>query len=375
MLLILLGDYGSGKTSTAKYLVKKNGGVHLRNEMLTRGNVPLVEKLKKIMKPGLKYYLDGWNGHYHFADLPSLLNTEIKYIVCLAPPERVYAAQKKRGVVADVLPRPIEAIRITTQHAANIALTYDEEPIFADTTTFPVTFWNKKNWLTRWMEINLYGQFYGKGEYQDLELDGRYITGLSKSYKTWDRIKTMVDFNGKSVVDYGCNYGYFSFKAEAAGAVDIIAVDALNAVVVKARSIAMTKYSKVHFVISDLKKYKPDKADIFMALNTLHHLKYDAEVMKGIFSNAREVILELPVDDLIKVDKVARLFGFGFPVTSNSHRQGRVISVYSHLEKKPITPKKYTYNPKREAVKWWLIRTASKYFPRRIKAYVWSKIR
>ncbi|KKK69086.1 hypothetical protein LCGC14_2937570, partial [marine sediment metagenome] len=101
MLTIILGDYGSGKTTTAKELVKQSGGTHLRSEMLCRGNMPMADKLKSIMKPGENYYLDGWNGNYHFADLPSLLGCQVKYVVCLAPPERVWEAQNKRGVVVD----------------------------------------------------------------------------------------------------------------------------------------------------------------------------------------------------------------------------------------------------------------------------------
>ena len=374
MLTILLGDYGSGKTRTAKYLAKLNGGVHLRSEMLVRGNVSIADKLISIMKPDKDYYLDGWNGNYHYGDLPEILGVTVKYIVCMAAPERVYAAQKKKAGVAYPLPRPLDHIRITTQFSAAVALTYDDNPMFADTTSYPPKFFEKTQWLSRWMEINLYGQLNGKGEYQDVELSDRTITGLSRSYLTWERLETLVNFKGKSVIDYGCNLGYFCFKAESAGAIGITGIDVSPTVLATTRSIAMVKNSQVHFEVAELKGYKPIPADIIMALNTMHHLNYDAEVLSGMLKNANEVILELPICNLITVDKVARLYGFGYPVSCNSHREGRVIAVYSHLAIQPVVLKKYVYHRRCEAVKWWLIRTAAHWYPARVLMHILNRL-
>jgi len=372
MLTILLGDYGSGKTRTAKYLAKLNGGVHLRSEMLVRGNVSIADKLISIMKPDKNYYLDGWNGNYHYGDLPAILGIQVKYIICMAAPERVYKAQQKKTAANVKLPRPLDNIRITTQHSIAVALTYDDNPAFADTTTFPPKFFEKTEWLSRWMEINLYGQLKGKGEYQDVELSDRTITGLSRSYLTWERLEKLLDFKGKRIVDYGCNLGYFCFKAENAGAIAITGIDVSPAVLATTRSIAMVKNSKVHFVVAELKDYKPIPADIIMALNVLHHLNHDAGILKRIFKNARTVVLELPELDLVKVDSIAKLYGFGYPVISNSHRQGRVIAVYSHLENQPVVLKKYVYHRRYEALKWWAIRTASQHFPfKGLKRRIW----
>lgn len=373
MLTIILGDYGSGKTTTAKWLAKQYGGVHLRSEMLVRGNMPMVDKLKKIMQPDTSYYLDGWNGQYNFGDLPKLLGVEIRYIACMASPERIHKAQQKRVAVASNLPRTTDEIRITTQYAAAIAMTYDEAPLFADTTTRPITFWNKNDWLNRWMEINLYGQLKDKNEYQDVELNGYYITGLSQSYKTWERLAAMVDFKGKSVCDYGCNLGYFSFKAEQARAASVTGVDIAPTVMATVRSIAMVKHSKAHFVIADLKKYWPRETDIIMALNTLHHLDYDRNVLLRMFGLANTVVLEMPEKDLSSVIEIANRCGLGIEVAS-SHREGRCIAIYSRFEPIKI-PAKYVYHPRRERVRWWLIRTAAKCYPLRAMFHLWRKLR
>lgn len=368
-LFILLGDYGSGKTTTAKYLAKDRGGVHLRSEMLTRGSTPLVDKLKAIIKPNNDYYLDGWNGNYHFEDLPELLNTEVRYIVCMGSPTRIQQAQKRKGIK----PRTADEIRITTQHAASIALTYDNGAIFADTTKQPVTFHSRNVWLTVWMEINLYEQLNGKGEYQDVELSDYTIPGLSRSHLTWDRLTSVIDFNGKSVCDYGCNLGYFSFKAEEAGASSVTAVDVSPSVLATARSIAMVKHSKVHFVIADLTKYWPHQADIIMALNILHHLNYNRKVLLRIFNLAGTVVIEMPAKDLNTVNPVAQKYQFETTVIG-SHREGRCIAIYSR-NWKPVVPERYEYHLKRAQLKWWAINMASKYLPfKGLKRRVWKKI-
>jgi len=375
MLTILLGDYGSGKTTTAKWLAKKNGGIHLPSEMLVRGDISLADKLKSIMNPDTDYYLDGWNGNYHFADLPEILGTEIKYVVCMAAPERIRKAQMNKPAATATLPRPVDLIKITTQYAAAIALTYDSDPIFADTTRYPVTLWNKNEWISRWMESTLHGQLDGRGDYQDVELSDSYITGLSRSFLTWERLETLVDFKSKSVIDFGCNLGYFCFKAEQAGAIGITGIDISPTVLATARSIAMVKNSQVHFAVAELKHYQPREVDILFALNTLHHLNYDRETLKRIFKSARTVVIELPELDLITVDSVAKLYGFGYPVCAGSHREGRVIAIYSHLEKQPVVLKKYKYHRRREAFKWWLICSASKYLPfQGLKRRIWRLI-
>ena len=220
MLTILLGDYGSGKTRTAKYLAKKNGGVYLDIDQFAGGS--LTDKLGRILWPNLNFYLDGWNGQHYNGHLSEILDDEIKYIVCMADPLKIIERQKKKAShVTTKLPRSNIEIWNILHVAASVALSYDNYPLFADTTSFPPTFWHKDTWMPRWMEINLYSMLNGKGEYQDVELSDKYITGLSKSYKTWERLETLVDFKGKSVLDYGCNYGYFCFKAESAGASSI----------------------------------------------------------------------------------------------------------------------------------------------------------
>jgi len=350
-LTILLGDYGTGKTRVAKYLSRQNGGVYLDVDALSKTGV-FVDNLSATIKPGINYYLDGMNGNFQGGPhLSQLLGPQIKYIVCMEAPAEVRKRQaKKAWHVVTPLPRTEADIVYVTHLAASLALTYDPDTVFVDTTTGPISFWNKDNWLTRWMEINVYSELKDKHAYQDVELSDRTIRGLSKSYKTWERLNALLDFLGKSVCDYGCNNGYFCFKTEEAGASIIIGVDESRSVIETAARIAMTKNSRVQLVTADLKAYNPPDVDILLALNVLHHLDYDNRTLKAIFNHAGTVALELPVKDLDIVDAFARAYFFGKPTIASSHREDRCIVIYSKA-RPVVLLSKYAYHPRREALK------------------------
>lgn len=386
-LSVLLGDYGTGKTGIAKYMAKLTGGVYLDIDVLSENSSrcdsrSLVGRLCDVIKSDISYYLDGWNGHYFNGDLAKELGVTVKYIVCMAAPECVKRRQaKKAAQVTTPLPRTTTEIQSITHLCASISLTYDNDPLFVDTTTRPATFWKKEHWMNRWIEINLYDELKGKYEYQDVELSDRIIRGLSKSYKTWDCLRALVDFRGQSVCDYGCNYGYFCFKAEEAGAASIIGVDVSSSVLNTANSIAITKTSKVQFLTSDLRTYDPPDTDIIMALNILHHLNYDIGILNTIFQRASMVVIELPAKDLPIVDAIAHRHRFGNPAISSSHREDRCIVIYSQF-KPVVLPRKYVYHPHRAALNKWLLHTALWCVPPflrgkvvQIKRYVWMKLK
>jgi len=393
-LTILLGDYGSGKTATAKYLAKHVGGVYLDVDILSNDNratyeQSIIDKLRTILEPNKDYYMDGYPSGCHYGEIsPEKLNVDIKYIACIASPRAIQRRQMgKAGETLTELPRTIDEIKRVTIYAVSIALTFSDTPIIADTSTRPVTFWEKKDWIKRWMEINISASLRDTGEYQDIELSDRIIPGLSKSWKTWDRLVALVDFRGKSVLDYGCNYGYFSFKSEEAGADMVIGIDESRTVLNLAGSIGFTRGSHVKFVNKVLKDFDPPDTDIIMALNVLHHLKNDEGVVSRMFGAARTVVLELPTGDLPAIDAVARTYRFGKPVIASSHRIDRFIAIYSKL--KPVSiPRKFTYHPRRTAFLKWFYRNtlhkalviASKVIPhtriiQSVKRYLWMRLK
>ena len=387
-LTILMGDYGTGKTTTAKHLAKITGGEYIDVDILSHRNgnnndVTLIEKLKVIVKEDKEYYMDGFpSGSYYGSINHQSIDTDVKFIVCMAAPNVLKKRQQhKADHVVTGLPRSYDEMKNITHLVATIAMTYDDNPIFADTTITPAVFYTKDTWFIRWMELNIYASLKDAGEYQDIELPHHSIPGLSKSYKTWQRLDAMVDFKGKSVIDYGCNYGYFSFKAEEAGAVNVLGVDEAPSVIDMATSIAMVKGSGARFSTAQLRDFKPYDTDIILALNVLHHLKYDNSVLMSMFECAGTIVIEMPVNDAHIVEAVAQHKGFTAPVVSSSHREDRIIAIYSK-EKQATVPDKFVYRPRRAAFVKRLYQIARKFIPgnnipgvKRLKHYIWLRLR
>jgi SAM-dependent methyltransferase len=355
MLTVLLGDYCSGKTFMAKYFARELGGIYLDVDVLSlnkgdQHNGTLISRLKDVIQSDKDYYLDGWNNYNYYNKLSQLLNIPVKYMVCMAAPYRIAKSQDKRkNIVADNLPKSPELVADTLYGTASVALTYDPNPVFIDTTSFPPTFWNKSNWLNRWGELQLYSDIINLKAYQDIELTDRTVVGLSQSYKTWERLNCLVYFKDKSVVDYGCNYGYFSFKAERAGASSVIGIDT-QGVLTLTRRIAWVKHSNILFRPADLLNYVPPDSDIILALNVLHHLNYDRQVLNNMFNHGSTIVIECPVKDKMIIDIIADKYQFREPIVSNSHREDRCILIYSK-NKIINVPGKFAYHPRREAIK------------------------
>lgn len=344
-LRILMGDYGAGKTTMAKYLAKKVGGVYLDIELVTNLNT-----LVDMIKPDKCYFMDGWPKHYSYDVLVDALNTDIKMAVCMAAPENILERQKIKALwVSEKLPRVLPEIVEKIYLVASMALSYDDEPLFIDTTSQPPTFWDKRTWFRHWIEMCLYTQFKNRDEYQDIELDNYKVIGLSESYKTWDRLNSIIDFKGKSVCDYGCNYGYFSFKAEGAGASRVVGVDVSSSVINTAASIAIAKNSRVEFLTMDLQNYQPPITDIIMALNVLHHLNNTFKVVNSLFKSANMVVTEIPAKDLRLLALVADGNKYNVRVVVNSHREDRCIVIFSRNQKLSV-PDKYLYKPHRARI-------------------------
>lgn len=345
-LTILLGDYGAGKTRSAKYLAKQYNGIYLNVDLISD-----IRFLAKIIEPGKNYFLDGWPKQYSYEVLANELKTEIKLAVCMASPDTIIRRQKNKAIqVTTELPRAISDVLRIIYTTVCTALTYDDNPLFIDTTSYPPTFLYKSSWLNHWMEVCLTARFKGAYEYQDVEIAGYSIIGLSKSHKTWERLNAIIDFKGKSVCDYGCNYGFFCFKAEEAGADRVIGIDVSPGITSLASSIGMTKNSKVLFETAELKNYSPPNSDIIMALNVLHHTGNNHHILKNIFRHAQTAIFEIPIDDIKVITKVANGYNHGAEIIINSHREDRCIVIYSNHQELSV-PKQYKYQGKHSSKK------------------------
>ena len=113
--------------------------------------------------------------------------------------------------------------------------------------------------------------------YQRIRLtDGVYTPGPMASEKKLRRIQLPEDLRGKSVLDIGCNEGFFAFEAERRGAAYVLAIDSDAMARKKFHVVKHLLKSNVEFLllsVSDLHERTIGRFDVTLFLSVFHHLK------------------------------------------------------------------------------------------------------
>lgn len=370
-LIVVLGEYGAGKTTFAKWYAKNNRGMFLDFELLyfekTESEVNrfdiFVNRLASIIQksPNHLFILDGYqaiaDGYEKFADPPfaylrNKIDCDIQLCLCFAAPHIIHKRQMvkvDKGNIA--LPHDESEIKKSTYSLFGLAVTTDSEPLFVDTTD-GFHFIPKQDWLQRWRELTFFSALDKMPHdkyYQDIELpSGLQIPGYSESHKTWERLQCLIDFEDKDVLDLGCFHGFFSFKAEEAGAQNIVGVDIDENAVEVSRRVAWLKNSKVLFCQGDLVSVKTDHIhDIVLALNMLHHVKDIDQALQNIFEAGKLIVFEIPVSQEDIITQNAKQFAFDLMGKVNSHRADREIIIFANPQTHALSPKipsHYEYN-------------------------------
>jgi len=133
--------------------------------------------------------------------------------------------------------------------------------------------------------------------YQTISLPYGYQIGGYAGYEieTWNQIKDLVNWKNKSVADIGCLNGYYCFKVGDMRANRIVGYDLFQQACDTAGEIAKVKC----FTNMDFKKYEagkdklPERHDIILILNMLHHVPNTERFLNDAFSNSNEVIMEV----------------------------------------------------------------------------------
>jgi len=289
--------------------------------------------------------LDGCPDNLSNADgLRRDLQCVVKYWVCFASPYTIRERQLSKARYINELPHSIEQIEHVTYVAATTATANDRNAIFIDTTK-GLRVYNHKQWLSYWLELCFMARERDSRNYQDIELRSTRLIGYTQSYKTWERLNSIYDFSNKSVIEYGCHYGYFLFKAEDAGASNLFGIDFNPVAIQKAHDIAVLRSSRARFLLADIKDYEPKyHFHVAFVLNTLHHLNDDHDVWNRIFTYADDILVEVPIRSLEVIEEVAQKHAFYKIVQLNSHRYDRIVVRYSAENAIPrLTPQRYHY--------------------------------
>ena len=151
-------------------------------------------------------------------------------------------------------------------------------------------------------------------KYQDIEI--RNMTGYSESRKTWDRIRDLVEWGGKRVLDLGCFHGYFCFKVEDAGGL-AQGFDRSAGALGVARMINELRGGRVVFREWAGGDDLPD-CDVVLCLNVLHHFPDQEKALSRMV--CRKAVFEIKEECRPAVEKY-----FTVERDMGSHRPDRCI--------------------------------------------------
>lgn len=123
--------------------------------------------------------------------------------------------------------------------------------------------------------------------------DGRQTPGDDRSATL--NLILPPDLSGKSLLDIGCRYGYFSFEAFKRGATRVVGVDFDEDALSKANKLKLITKLGVEFKKLDISTETIDETfDYVLCLNILHHLQDPLSVLKKLITQTKErLVLEI----------------------------------------------------------------------------------
>ncbi len=359
-LLIVVGESGSGKTKFAKRYAKDHQATYLDFDLLfnyrdtQNGCTKFVNKLTSLIKTSsnTSFVLDGYifynmptagfSSFHHapltIAYLEDKLDAKIKLCLCFAAPHILRRRQldKARRDPLHQKPKKTEAILQEEVEAKFFGVVVlDDNPILVDTTNdaFPAV--NRATFPQRWQELLLLSDLENMNHdqfYQDINLPSGVLRhGYSESTKTWDRLSSMIEFKDKSVLDIGCFHGFFSFKAEEAGAKTVTGIDHSIQPLNVARRIGWLKNAKAVFSKDDLDDLTIEQTyDIVLVLNMLHYSKNIDRALQNVFRAGNLIVFEIPIEQEKIISQHAYKYGFKLNTKADSYRLGRAILIFKN---------------------------------------------
>lgn len=144
--------------------------------------------------------------------------------------------------------------------------------------------------------------------YQSIDLgDGITTPGETRdaTKRKFDMMNLPADLTDHSVLDIGCNEGYFAFEAERRGASPVVAIDKSPAAREKFLLVKRVLESSVDFRFTELNELSPDELgrfDIVFFLSVFHHLRHPLATLDRVAEFTRgvavmEFVEAVPIGD------------------------------------------------------------------------------
>lgn len=139
-------------------------------------------------------------------------------------------------------------------------------------------------------------------EYQRIDLPfGLKTPGVDRR-STFEKIFPP-DLTGKTVLDLGCNHGFFCFEALRRGARRVVGYDKRPHTIRGAKLLANCLGADVEFAVRDLDHEQINgRFDYVIALNVLHHLQNPISMIGAMLDAADEMVaLELAIPGFVEM--------------------------------------------------------------------------
>lgn len=137
--------------------------------------------------------------------------------------------------------------------------------------------------------------------YQDVECID--FIGVTQSHLLWKQIKDLFEWENKTVIDLGCNCGYFSFKVCNSGGV-VIGLDRDPDKIEIIQLINTLTKNKVKFKVWESKEPIPE-ANITLCLNFLHHCPDIEFTLNNI--NSKYVLFRVNPDEVFHIQRYFKI--------------------------------------------------------------------
>lgn len=319
---ICYGTSGSGKTTTAK----ASNGYSLfsfDDNYWNKDFDTFKRNLMFFIQEHNKVIIDGWMGRDELTNLIKELEQEynLKYCICVVVRDVQDISRSWKEKSGDVIPPSLEYNMIckAIEHVKNIHNGKGAILQLADGVYYTHNLNISQHSLDKLLyskvdfdEADNYIKSIGK-IYHNIYIGNKQYGGHKDCEQTWTQIASCIDFKDKTVLDLGCYYGFFSFRAEEYGAKKVVGYDYGNLPEVT-NKLAQLKNSKATFESVDLDKMDTQETpDIIFLLNVLHHNSAPLHVLKEMFSKAQETIVmecELPHDERLHNQRVIELSEF-----------------------------------------------------------------
>jgi tRNA (mo5U34)-methyltransferase len=119
---------------------------------------------------------------------------------------------------------------------------------------------------------------------------------LEHPIPTWEEIKKWLpeDLSGKTVLDVGCNAGFYAIESKRRGAERVLGVDAQKNLIRQAnfvRDVLGLDIDYQRLTVYDLDPHKMGQFDVTLALGLVYHLKHLVLALERLFLVTRELLI------------------------------------------------------------------------------------